>query len=265
MADDDTELEAGDGDSEGGSDKESKKDKQGDDKDVVPKSQFLAALSSAEQKRERELAALRSEFEDKLAKATAKPEETVKPYTRAQLNAAVTAGTCTQDEADRIWDDQVRAEVRAEAATVSTQIVTQAQRKERVDSDIAQYKALEPEVLVEGSEVRNKVAQAYKKFLALGDPQSYATELKALYAALGPIENLRLAKSGRDQHDTHRETGGGGGSGRQAKPFESTLTPREKAHYQKGIDSGRYKDWSEVKAELLHAKPETRRKHGATV
>lgn len=224
------------------------------DKDVVPKSQFLAALNSAEQKRERELAALRTEFEDKLAKAT-KPAEKPQSYTRAQLNAAVAASQITQDAADELWDKQVRAEARAEATAVSTEIVTRAQRKDRVDSDIAQYTALDPDILVDGSAVRNKIAREYKFLVSLGDKPSGETELKAIRAALGPIEQLRLAKSGRTQHETHRETGGGSGGGRGAngKTLYDKLDTGKKEHYQKMIKAGQYKDVAEVEAELKWA------------
>lgn len=262
----DAELDAGTGEPAGGEGKpDPKKDKQGDD-EVVPKRQFLAALSSAEQKRERELAALRAEFEDKLAKATTKKADPPKRYSRGELNAAVTAGQITQEAADQVWDDQIRAEARAEAATVSTEIVTRAQRKERVDTDISRYTRLEPEILVPGSEIRAKVEAEYKFLVSLGDPANVETELKAIRAALGPIDQLELSRSGRTQHETHRETGGAGEGGKpRGKKFEDTLSPREKVHYQKGIDSGRYKGWDEVKAELQHANPNTRRKHGATV
>ena len=257
----DAELEAERGDAAGGDGEPApKKDKQGDD-DVVPKSQFLAAIHSANEKYSALEARLNAVIEAGQKKADPPP----KHYTRTELNAAVQANQITQEAADQVWDDQIRAEARSEAATVSTEIVTRAQRKERVDSDISRYVALTPDVMVQGSETREKVAKEYNFLVSLGDPKTPETELKAMRAALGPIESLELAHSGTTRHETHRETGDAGGSGGKpgGKKFEDTLSQREKAHYQKGIDSGRYKGWDEVKAELAFANPNTRRKYGA--
>ena len=262
--DNDADLEAGAGDAAAAEAKaKAEKDKQGEDKDVVPKSQFLAAIHSANQK----YAALEAKLNSVIEAGKKKPDPPPKRYSRTELNAAVQANQITQEAADQVWDDQIRAEARSEAATVSTEIVTRAQRKERVDSDIARYTRVEPEILVDGSEIRAKVAEEYKFLVNLGDPANVDTELKAIRAALGPIDSLELARSGRSQRDTHRETGGGSEGGKKpgGRKFEDTLSPKERSYYQKGIDAKRYKDWGEVKAELSFANPNTRRKHGATV
>ena len=236
-------------------------DKQGD-KDVVPKSQFLAAIKSANDK----YAALEAKLNAAI-EAGQKKADPPKQYTRAELNAAVAANQISQEAADQLWDDQTEARILAKATEVSTISVTRAQRKERVDSDISRYTALEPEILVDGSDIREKIAKEFNFLVSMGDPKTPETELKALRAALGPIDQLELARSGRTVRDTHMETGDGGDRGgkKPGKNFQDALSAREKAHYQKGIDAGRYKNWDEVKAELQHANPNTRRKHGATV
>lgn len=260
----DAELEAERGEAAAAEAKaKAERDKQGDE--VVPKRQLIAAVNSAERKTEAEKAradALQAQLNEMLA---GKKGDQPKQYTRGELNAAVQSGQITQEAADQVWEDQIVARAEARATQVSLENVVRAQRKERVDSDISRYTALEPDILVEGSEIRNKVAKEFKFFIDLGDPRTPDTELKAIRAALGPIDQLELAKSGTSHYDTHRETGDSGGSGRKAKKFEDMLSPRERAYYQKGIDSKRYKDWDEVKKEVSFANPNTRRKHGVAV
>ena len=237
------------------------KDKQGDD-DVVPKSQFLAAIHSANQK----YAVLEAKLNAVIEAGQKKADPPPKHYTRSELNAAVQANQITQEAADQVWDDQIRAEARSEAATVSTEIITRAQRKERVDSDISRYVALTPDVMVEGSETRDKVAKEYNFLVSLGDPKTPETELKAMRSALGPIDSLELARSGTSRHETHRETGdaGSGGGKPGGKKFEDTLTERERNHYQRLITNGVMKDWDEVKDEMKYANPKIRQKYGAS-
>jgi hypothetical protein len=224
----------------------------GETKDVVPKSQFLAALKSAEEKRERELAALRAEFEGKLEKVTAKPVEQPKTYTRAELNAMVTAGTISQEQADAQIDFQLSAKAEATARSVATEVVSRAQRTESVSTQISQYTEAVPELLDRGSDTYQKVAGEFRFLVAQGDdPKSLSTELKAIRAALGPVEKVRAARSGRASHEDHRETGGGGGgAGPRGGQGNLKLTERERAHYQRGIDNGLYKDWKAVETEL---------------
>jgi hypothetical protein len=235
--------------------------------DVVPKSQFLAALSNAEQKRERELAALRAEFEAKLEKATAKPVEAPKVYTRAELNALVAAGQINQEQADAQMDIQTREAARAEAREVATNTVTQAQQKERVTSDIARYVAVKPELKDRGSADFQKVAAEYQFLVGLGDPPTLATELKAIRAAFGAVETIEQAAKGRPSHDSHQEHGAGGGSaGPKGGKGTLKLSERERAHYEPKVGPGKmYPDWKAVEEELSHASASTRRKHGAPV
>lgn len=255
--DPDADLEAGVGDPAAAEAKaKAELEKQGD-KDVVPRSQLIAALSSQERK-------LRAEFQGQIdeIKAGQKKADPPKQYTRAELNAAVEAKQITQEAADQVWDDQIQARADARAAAVATDTVTRAQRKERVDSDIGRYMALEPDIVVDGSDIRKKVAAEYNFLVSMGDPKTTDTELKAIRAALGPLETLELAKSGRSQHDTHRETGGGGPGGKpkgeKETPLVAKLTQRQKDYYEGQIKSGQYKDWKDVEATLKYADPETR-------
>lgn len=236
-------------------------DHEGDDepKDVVPKSQFLAALKSAEDKREREVAALRSEFDAKLADATKPKVEAPKVYTRADLKVMVDAGQITAEQAD----EQIEFQISQRAAQVARDTVHQETQKGTVDSQLAEYKALAPELLNTGSEVYQKVKVEYDFLRSTGDPRNVVTELKAIRAALGPLDKLRAAKAGRTSHESTPELGGEGGEGRRSGEGSLKLSAKERKHYEKGIETGRYKDWKAVADELKFANPNTRRKHGA--
>jgi len=210
------------------------------------------------------------EFEDKLAKATAKPVDLPKQYTRADLNALVAAGQITQEQADAQMDHQTREGARADAKAVATETVTAAQRKERVDTEIARYKAVAPEILDDAHETRQRIKEEFQALVQLGDdPRELATQLKAIRAVLGPVEKLERARNGKPAHESHRETGGGGGDqGGKKKTGDGTLTydslsQREKDHYDRGIQSGLYKDKAAVNEELKFVKPHIRQKYGA--
>ena len=257
--------EAGGGAAGGGSE-ESGHGKKPDD--VVPKTQFIAALNNQTTKHTAEMAALRAEMEAKIAAATAKPAAVEKVYTRAELNALVEARTITQDQADSQMDLQISRNAEASAARVTTAIVTEAQTKERVDSEIARYTAVAPEILDEAHETRQKIKDAYGYLLSHGDKASVATQLKAIYSVLGPVDKLERSRGGKPAHESHREDGGGGGEGRKPKGGADGLTydgldARTKAHYDRLLASGIYKDKAEINAELKFAKPSLRAKYGA--
>lgn len=250
------EGDAGDGASGGGSDEDQSKQSN----DVVPKSQFLAALKSANEK----YAALEAKL-DAVIETRAKTVE-AKRYTRAELNAMVAAGTATQEQADSQMDFQLREEAKSEAARVSTEIVSQAQRKTLVDSEIARYKSLAPEILDDTHETRDRIKEEYKYLLGLGDSNSVETQLKAIRAVLGPLDRLEKARSGRKDLESHQETGGeGSGKSKTPKSLVDTLSSREKDYYDGMIKKGQYKDWKAVEDELKFARPDVRRKAGARV
>ena len=87
-----------------------------------------------------------------------------------------------------------------------------------------------------------------------------ATELAAIREVLGPIERLKTARSARRETESHEETGGGGGGGegRKAKTGWDALDSRQKAHYERMIAQGMYKDKKAVEEELKFARPRAR-------
>lgn len=228
-----------------------------DEKPITAK-QLKAALASQRSHYERELANRDAQFDAFKAGAgsgSKKEEERQPPkrYTRKELNTAVTAGTITQEQADDQFALQTRDEAReiAEAAAVS--VVNGATQKERIDSDLAKYKRLAPEILDKGSDERQKIVTEFGELVRTGMPNNLATELAAIRAVMGPLEKLEKAR-GASRLVEHDEQGAGSGgrpgSGKTGKKLVDQLSPRQKAHYQKGIDNRRYRDWTEVEAEL---------------
>lgn len=258
-------LYAPEGDADGGAGGGGSDNEPGGGKDVVPKSQFIAALGEAERKREREIAALRAEFEGKLAAATAKPAEMPKRFTKAELKDAVEAGQITQDQAEAQWDKQVREDALAEARQTAHETVTAVERRKQIDGEIARYKAVAPEILDDSHETRQAIKVEFQALVALGDdPHDLATQLKAIRAVLGPVEKLKTSRNGKDQYDSHRESGGGGeGSSRKKTgKLHDQLNAEGREHYESGIRQGRYKDWNDVEDELKYASQKSRQRLG---
>lgn len=241
------------------------KDKSNDD--FVPKTQFLAAIKSANEKFD----SMKAELEAKLEAAKAAPKaETQKRYTRAELTAMVDSRQITQDQADAQLEWQSQEDAKATAARVAVETVTSAQRKSYVDAEIGRYKAVAPEILDDASEVRERIKEEYNFLVGtLGDPNSLDTQLKAIRSVLGPVEKLERARNAKASHESHRETGGGGGGPTEGgkkgegKLSYDNLSAREKAHYDKLIARGLYKDIKAVNDELAYVNPTTRRKYGA--
>lgn len=256
-------AEAGDGDGGGdgapaGGSPEGGQDSQpggGGDKQI-PESRLRAAL--AQQKRE-----LLAEFEAKLAAAPKGSQDTARTYTRAELSSLVDSGQITQAQADQQWD----AQADERASRVALETVSQVERKKLVDSEIARYTAVAPEVLEDGHATRKDIQSAYNGLLELGQPKNVATQLMAIRQVLGPVDRLERSRNGRNQHDTHRETGGGGaGNGGGARTNTGKLVDRlnadAKREYEKRIDRGIYKDWDAVESELKYASAGTRQRLG---
>ncbi len=235
------------------------------EKDVVPKAQFLAALKSANEKYER-LEAKVAELSNKPAPATPAPE--ARRYTRAELNGLVAAQHITQDQADAQIEYQLREDATAAARSVAAETVSAAQRTGFIETEIARYVALAPEIMDETHETRERIKAEYKFLVErMGDRNGTDTQLKAIRAVLGSVETLELARKGQAAHESYQDAGSAGAPARSraTKTVRDTLTSREKDHYEHMIKQGQYKDWKEVEAELAFSNPDIRRKAGARV
>lgn len=239
------------------------------DEGKIPASRLSAALKSQAETHKAELEAANAkieaanakqrEIEARMAAMEQKAPAAQQPqrYTRPILNAAVAAGQVTQDQADELWDNQNRADGLATATAVAANAVNAAQSKDRVEKEIARYTKLEPGILKDGNDVRERVRSEFRYLVGLGDSaQSLNTELKAIRMVLGNIDQFEAARSGRADHESHRETGGGGGGGNHGaggKSLYDQLDDASKQHYDKMLNAGQYKDKAEIEAELKWA------------
>lgn len=261
-ADVDDDGQPGSGAPGGGSSKDGSDNEALDDKF---ERRIKSALASQKAHHDREMQSVRAEFDAFKAGAAGgkkkEPAQDPKRYTRAELKAAVEARQITEEQSDEIWAKQVKDEAREEAVAAADEHVTQKQAKERIDADLAEYKRLAPEIMDTSSTERAEILTRYQKMVRNGLPGNVATELAAIEAVMGPLDKLKRARSATRKQDHDEQSGGGGGENRQktGNKLVDGLDSRTKAHYQKGIDAGRYEDWKDVEAELKFAKPTRKR------
>lgn len=269
------EAGAGAGNGQGGSGAPSGGSPEGgsenDDKPITAK-QLKAALASQATRFNEQLAAKDREIEAFKAGAASNKNDDApaKRYTRAELKTLVDAGQITKEQSDDVWAEQVRKESLETAAAVAHETVTGTTRQERIDQDLESYKRLKPEIMEEGSETREKIKREFHYLVGLGDPGTgkgaLQTQLKAIRAVLGPLDNLEKAANASRAQESEQQGGGegnrGGNSGGGSKKLVDHLKPDAKDFYEKGIKSGRYRDWDAVEAELKYASPNVRRRLG---
>jgi hypothetical protein len=215
---------------------------------------------------EAELAALKQAQ----VKATEQP---VKKYTRQEVNAAVASQAITAEQAEDILAKQLREDAIVEAERRILGKVEAKRAQERVDTDLEEYKRLDPSIMEEGSETRQRVREEFEYLVGLGNegaagnPKTLQTQLLAIRAVLGPLDKLRTAKSARRETESHEETGGSTGSGQrrtESKGAWDKLDQRQKSYYEAAIREGLYKDRKAVEAELSYTrKPNSPRRSGA--
>jgi len=230
-----------------------------------------AALASQRAHYESQLGNVRAEFEAYKAGAGSKEkaDDTPKRFTWAQLKAAVDGGQITQEQANDTWAVQVRQEALEAASSAAHDIVDRKATKERIDGDIAEYTRLKPEIMDEGSEVRNRIKEEFKALVDMGMPgeagKNLSTQLAAIRAVLGPLDKLKNAASARRAQESEEQGGSGGGEPKNkgaGKKLVDHLKGDAKEFYERGIKQGRYKDWSAVEAELKYASPKVRERLG---
>lgn len=208
-----------------------------------------------------------AELEEAGRRAPEKKDEE-KVYTHAELEAAVQAGQITDVQKADILERQRQRQVEENARKAAREEIEQTNRKATVESAISAYAELVPDVLKAGSNDRARVERAYRRLVAQGQPETKSTELVALEVVFGDLTALRAARAGRAEPETHRDAGGDGARSRSSGGDgsdgpKSKLTERERAFYQKGIDSGRYANWAAVDDELKFANPHVRARAAA--
>ena len=191
------------------------------------------------------------ETREELAQERQKAISTVQPpktWSLNELNAEVTAGRMTQDAANQVWEDQIVDRAAGKVRHVTTiESRTQTQAEE-----LAEYQRHIPELEDPASPEFARVEKEYKHYLDhLGMPDSAGTMLVAARAVLGPIEAIRAGKAATVKGgEAYRETGSGPGGGGRKPTTLDALTPRQKDHYRRAIETGAYSGWDAVAEEL---------------
>jgi hypothetical protein len=207
------------------------------------------ALSGLEAKlsRERE-ERIRLEERTKAQEKSAPPEP---EYSRAQLKQLVDAGTISEEQRDAVLDKQDRAREERlinETTRKFQQQSAQSARNQRISSQIDTYKSSFPDVMVEGSETRQKVQREYDFLVSVeggprSDEQGAIMELKAMRAALGPAEKVR--ETTRQRRQTHAETGGAGDNTSRPVDMANKIPKKYREYYKHRVETGYFKGWDD--------------------
>lgn len=181
-------------------------------------------------------------------------------FTRAQLRDAVEAGKITQSESDAIWDDQQAKHHDASLKEVKAEVKKEITETAKIGGQIDRYKEMVPDLNKRTSEAFKKVEAKYVKYTKeLGMPENERTELAALDAVYGSVDELKARAASKDNRpETHREGanrgGGDGGDTPDKDGAPRDLSPKLKNHYQRMINQRMYKGWDDptLKTELTH-------------
>lgn len=180
----------------------------------------------------------------------AKDEQTQeKEMTWAELEAGIEQGRWSRDQAHEYKDKM--AERRLERK------LQQKHQQESINSkfltELEQYKAHIPDVMTSGSESRQKYERELGYMVRqLGMPDNFATQVAAARAAFGDLDTVKSRKVAKEtvtSKESFQETHTPSRNKVDTKDFASTLQPHEKAHYEKMMRAGHYKDWKEVEDE----------------
>lgn len=212
--------------------------------ETVSKAELEAERTRAN-RLELEMAELRGRLDGLFQVKPTNQSEPPKQYTRAELDSMVAEGKINQAQADEAYEQQV--ERRAEGAAV--RVIEARDLGKSVTAQIDDYAASIPNVLKAGTPERAKVEKEFQILVKNGSPANKATELAALRSAFGDISVVRQAQ-GHRHVESHQESGGNGGRGDGAPPNRDGVPASVPAHkvgyYQKMIDQGMYRNWSDV-------------------
>jgi len=196
----------------------------------------------------------RIRLEERLAASQAAPPEAAPAppvvLTRAQLRAAVDAGTIDEDGMEQVWADQNRAQTRREIGEDQDRRDAERTSSNFIESETAQYLSGRPDIRTQGSSDWTKLKTEYDYLIRTGSKDSKETELNAMRAAFGPAE--RIAEHTSTLRQTTGETStssSGSGGGDKSSDILMKVPKSIRAHYRQMVDDG-LKTLDEVKREL---------------
>lgn len=214
------------------------------------------------------VAALRREFEDRLAKereerariegelramresrpAEAKPAP--QTFTRAQLRQAVDEGRITEDDMFETLERQGREQLIREMDDRYAARERERTTRQTIESERKKYVDAYPGLLEQGSEAWNRAKREFDHLVSLGhDPNAELTEITALRAAFGTAS--RAVERTSSERPTSRETSGARGSDSGARPVDiiNRVPQKYREQYRKWYADG-VKSAADIEAEL---------------
>lgn len=208
-----------------------------------------AAELEAERQREREE---RIRLEERL-KAQETQKQSAQEYSWEQLEKFIDEGRITRAQAQEYREQLVRKQAKEDAVKELEARQGTQTRESTVMRDIERYKQLVPEAAQPGTQESQKVTSEYNHMVnVLGMPPGNATLLVAARAVLGPLDTLERTintKRTVTNKEPFMETHTPQSQKTVVKEFSSTLSPERKAHFEKMLRAGVYKDWKEIEEE----------------
>lgn len=173
-------------------------------------------------------------------------------YSVSELDQAVAAGQITQQQRDHMFAQQVRNGAIREATTAARAVVETETRVNHLDVELKDYAKLAPDLMADGSPLRQRVASEYEYLVSKGAPRDLTTELAATRSVMGPIERARAYAQGKRRGpDAFGDSSGSMTPQERREAGAWERIPAEKrGYYEKQINSGLYPNKAAVLAEL---------------
>ena len=211
-----------------------------------------------QQERER---AARLEGELQALKATqqAKPAEPI--YTMSQLQAFVDEGKISQAQALDYWAKQSEKEAERKAEAKFNALYESKTKTSTIQQELDKYKSAVPEILQAGTPEYLKMEREHTYLVNMGydatDPRTAVLAARTAFGDPASISQRKKAATIPGERPTMQDvqtTGSSGTKPAQNDPLKS-LSPAQKAHYQKMIANGMYPNGWKVVAEELAWSP----------
>lgn len=171
-------------------------------------------------------------------------------YTLIELDNAVQAGSISDLQRQQILQQQLDRKVEKRIREgVASQVET-IQRETVLTSELDQYKAAVPDLVRDGSPLRERARREYEYLVERGAPEDYTTELAAARAVLGPLDRVRNGR--RLGADRFADISGHGMTPAERKLEDGwqKIPAANRAHYEKAISRGIYADKAACVAEF---------------
>ena len=225
------------------------------DQESIPKARFDEQVSKEKRRAEAISAELQAEREAKIRleerlKVLEDGQQQQQPsdplqYNRTQLQELVDRGDITQAQMDDVLTQQRDRESSKKLESLLDQKLDEREKKAHAIREIGRYKGAIPDLLVDGSEAREKVRREFQRLRADGHSDEPTTELLALRIAYGDVD--RVAET-TDRHRRGSPEAGGSPDRTEEPPSGGPqLSSNQKAYYQSQIDKNYYSGWSDPK------------------